>query len=83
MRLVGEISHPDCKITIFSWNNRYLVKFEQGYLEQTFKIDQFDVAGDEGLKKILDPTFIKDTLIRFNEMGKAWSETINRGASDE
>jgi hypothetical protein len=78
MRLVGEIAHPECKITIFSWNNRYLVKFEQGYFEQTFKIDQFDVAGDDGLKKILDPDFIKSTLDRFTEMAQTWSEAINR-----
>ena len=78
MRQVGEIAHPECKITIFSWNNRYLVKFEQGYLEQTFKIDQFDVAGDEELKKILDPEFIQSTLERFQMMGKSWGEAVHR-----
>ena len=78
MRQVGEIAHPECKITIFSWNNRYLVKFEQGYLEQTFKIDQFDVTGDEGLKKILDPEFIQSTLERFQMMGKSWGEAVHR-----
>ena len=78
MRQVGEIAHPECKITIFSWNNRYLVKFEQGYLEQTFKIDQFDVAGDEELKKILDPEFIQSTLERFQSMGKSWHEAVHR-----
>ena len=78
MRQVGEIAHPECKITIFSWNNRYLVKFEQGYLEQTFKIDQFDVAGDEELKKILDPEFIQSTLERFQLMGKSWHEAVHR-----
>jgi hypothetical protein len=78
MRQVGEIAHPECKITIFSWNNRYLVKFEQGYLEQTFKIDQFDVAGDEELKKILDPEFIQATLQRFQAMAESWSDAINR-----
>lgn len=78
MRLVGEIAHPDCKITIFSWNNRYLVKFEQGYLEQTFKIDQFDLAGDDNLRKIIDPAFIAETLSRFDAMAKGWSEAIER-----
>jgi hypothetical protein len=74
MRLVGEIAHPECKITIFSWNNRYLVKFEQGYLEQTFKIDQFDVAGDADLKKLITPAFIQTTLGRFAEMERSWAE---------
>jgi hypothetical protein len=80
MRQVGEIAHPECKITIFSWNNRYLVKFERGYLEQTFKIDQFDVAGDEALKKIVDPEFIKSTLEHFEVMEKSWAEAVGRSS---
>jgi hypothetical protein len=46
MRVVGEIPHSDCKITIFSWNNRYLIKLEQGLLEQTFKVNEFDISGE-------------------------------------
>jgi len=78
MRQVGEVPHPDCKITIFSWNNRYLVKFEQGHLEQTYKIDQFDVLNDEHLKKIIDPEFIKNALDRFEVMSKDWAMAVNR-----
>lgn len=78
MRLVGEIAHPECKITIYSWNNKYLVKFEQDYLEQTFKISEYDVTGDEQLRKILDPEFIKTTLDRFENMGQSWFSAIDR-----
>ena len=78
MRLVGEIPHPDCKITIFSWNNRYLVKFEQDYLEQTYKIDQFEVQGDDHLKKIIDPEFIKNALDRFKVMANDWATACDR-----
>jgi hypothetical protein len=78
MRLVGEIAHPDCKITIYAWNNKYLVKFEQDYLEQTFKINEYDVMGDDHLRKILDPEFIKTTLDRFENMGQSWSSAIDR-----
>jgi hypothetical protein len=78
MRLVGEIAHPDCKITIYAWNNKYLIKFEQDYLEQTFKINEYDVMGDDHLRKILDPEFIKTTLDRFENMGQSWSAAIDR-----
>jgi hypothetical protein len=78
MRLVGEVPHPHLKITLFSWNNRYLVKFEQGYLEQTYKIDQFDVSGDEGLKRILDPVFLDGVSQRFRAMVHDWSQAIQR-----
>ena len=78
MRLVGEIAHPECKITIYSWNNKYLVKFEQDHLEQTFKVSEYDVTGDDHLRKILDPEFIKTTLDRFENMGQTWSAAIDR-----
>jgi hypothetical protein len=78
MRVVREISHPQCKITIYSWNNRYLIKIEEGLLEQTFKINQFDVAGDEDLTKIVDEEFIQLALKRFAEMARSLQEAVDR-----
>ena len=78
MRVVGEISHPDCKITLFAWNNRYLVKLEQGYLEQTFKIDQFDITSDADLLTIVDTEFIDKALHRFAEMAQSWASAIQK-----
>ncbi len=68
MRIVGEIPHPNCKITIFSWNNRYILKFEKDYLEQTYKIDQYEVANENDLKKVVDEKFIQKALKLFDEM---------------
>ena len=76
MRVVGEIPHPNCKITLFSWNNRYLVKLEQGYLEQTYKIDQFELSGDSDLLRIVNEKFIEGALERFNEMNQSWATAI-------
>jgi hypothetical protein len=78
MRIVREISHPQCKITIYAWNNRYLIKLEEGLLEQTFKIDQFDVSGEDGLLKIVDDEFIQLALKRFSEMAGSLREAMTR-----
>ena len=78
MRIVREVSHPECKITIFSWNNRYLIKLEQGFLEQTFKIDQFDVADENELLKITDEEFIQKALLRFREMSQSLAAAKQR-----
>jgi hypothetical protein len=78
MRLVREIAHPDCKITIFSWNNRYLIKVEQGLLEQTFKIPETDLSGDEDLAVILDAEFLHQALQRFKDMGQSLYEARTR-----
>ncbi len=68
MRVVGEIVHPDCKITFFQWNNRYLIKLEAGLLEQTFKVNEYDIATEDDLKKIVNEEFIEKAHLRFQEM---------------
>lgn len=78
MRLVRELSHSDCKITIFSWNNRYLVKLEQGLLEQTFKIAETDVSGDDDLVSLLDAEFLHHASLRFQDMGQSLHEAMKR-----
>jgi len=77
MRIIAELPHPDFKITMFHWNNRYLIKIEQGYLEQTYKIDQFEVAEDD-LKKVLDEPFLKQVTERFSEMYRSFHEALQR-----
>jgi hypothetical protein len=72
MRIVKEILHPDYKITLYAWNNRYIIKVEQGYFEQTFKVDQFDVAGDADIEKLVsDTSFIAAILERFQSMAQS------------
>jgi hypothetical protein len=76
MRVVNEIPHPECKITIFSWNNRYLLKFELGLLEQTYKINQYDITAESELKTLVSEDFIQKVLILFGEMEKNLNEAM-------
>lgn len=75
MRIVGEIPHPDCKITLFSWNNRYLIKLESGLLEQTFKIDQFDID-EASLPTLVNATFVQEALHRFDDMNRSLRKAL-------
>ena len=77
MRVIGEIPHPDCKITLFSWNNRYLIKMEYGLLEQTFKINQFDLASEAELSTIVNNTFIKESMSRFESMEQSLHKALD------
>jgi hypothetical protein len=77
MRVVNEINHPDCRITIFSWNNRYLIKFEQGHLEQTYKINEFDLMHEDDLKKIIGEKFIQTVLKNFENMAISLNEAMH------
>jgi hypothetical protein len=78
MRIVGEIPHDVCKITLFSWNNRYLIKLEAGFLEQTYKVNQFDIASESDLYKVVDTPFINEALDRFREMNKSLQSAMER-----
>lgn len=78
MRIVGEIPHPDCRITLLSWNNRYLIKVEQGLLEQTFKINQFDIIQESDLNKVIDEQFVRECVDRFLEMSHSLRAAMAR-----
>jgi hypothetical protein len=76
MRVIGEIPHPDCKITIFHWNNRYLIKLEQGPFEQTYKIQEFDLASEKELTTLVSEEFIQSALQQFEQMGQTLHKAL-------
>ncbi len=79
MRVVAEIPHPECKITIFSMNNKYIIKFEQGSIEQTYKLAEMDILnGVDGVFEIIDEAFIKSVIENFKGMRTEFIATYNR-----
>lgn len=79
MRTIAELPHPDCKISIFSMNQKFIVKFEQGALEQSYKLAETDIVGGvNGLFELLDETFINDVLKQFKEMRQLFIDAYNR-----
>lgn len=79
MRVVAELPRPDCKITIFSMNMKYIVKFEKGILEQTYKLSEVDlIDGVNSVFQILDEEFIGAVVARFNAMAEDFSSAYQR-----
>jgi hypothetical protein len=76
MRVVKEIVAAQYRATIFSWNNKYLLKLETPMLEQTFKVSEFDVMGDADVEKLMSPAFIEKALKRFDNMGRDSAEAM-------
>ncbi|WPP48248.1 hypothetical protein [Catalinimonas niigatensis] len=76
MRIIGEISHESCKITVFAWNNKYLIKLERGLIEQTFKVPETEVTGDDDIQKMLQGTFMEKAITRFDEMEASLIEAM-------
>jgi len=79
MRVVAEIPTDDFRITIFSWNSKYLVKFERGNYEQTYKVSEMDLTGDDDIKNLIkDETFLASVKERFASMSKDFNEGIEK-----
>jgi hypothetical protein len=68
MRIIDSIPHPSISISIFQMNDKYIVKFEAGPMEQAFKFYTEDVKSVDGLKKLINDAFIETVRLRFNEM---------------
>ncbi|MBI2270793.1 MAG: hypothetical protein HYU69_10630 [Bacteroidetes bacterium] len=69
MRIVGNLNkHPKITTTIFQMNDKYIIKFEAGNMEQVFKIAQTEVGGIDTIDKMLTEDFITKVIERFNEM---------------
>lgn len=68
MRIVDSIPHESMTISIFHMNDKYMVKFEAGPMEQIFKFLVTDVKSIDNLKDKISSEFIETTRKRFNEM---------------
>ncbi|MDQ1138854.1 hypothetical protein [Pedobacter agri] len=80
MRVIAELPHPECKISIFSMNQKYIVKFEQGTFEQSYKLAELDLSGGgvNDVFEILDETFIASVIERFKQMRSDFTTAYKR-----
>ncbi len=68
MRIIDNIPHESMTISIFQMNDKYMVKFEAGPMEQTFKFSIEEMKNVENFKTKITTEFIDTTRKRFNEM---------------
>ncbi|MEJ7693725.1 hypothetical protein [Daejeonella sp.] len=79
MRVVAELPHPDCKITIFSMNQKFIIKLEKGIFEQSYKLAELDIPeGVNGVFQILDAEFMKTATERFDQMRADFNAAYKR-----
>ncbi len=79
MRAIAELPHPNCKITIFSMNQKFIIKLERGAYEQTYKVSEMDVTdGVNGVFQLLDEEFIAKAISRFDAMDQDFKESYTR-----
>lgn len=72
MRVIKEFTQEEIRISVFSWNNKYILKYELGPMEQTFKVSEMDILEESDLDAFLEGDFFERVKIRFGEMGKTF-----------
>jgi len=78
MKILAQIPHHSLGITLFFWNEKYLLKFEQGDLEQTYKVSTLEGYNEEMIKFTLeDEDFIQKVEERFKEMRKDFYQALD------
>ena len=78
MRYIKDIANNKFKISIYQWNNKYIIKVESGTYEQTYKIDQYEVANVEEIEKCIDVVFLESIETRFDMMNRDFFESLSR-----
>lgn len=77
MRVIAMIPHHTFKISVFSYNAKYIVKIEWGQFEQSFKIAEMDVNNDiEEIRKMVSEEFLENTMRRFITMREDWAKSF-------
>jgi hypothetical protein len=76
MRILESFVFDDIRVSIFSMNNKYIVKLEAGPYEQSYKIDTEDVEGLPAVRKMLNEDFLSTCRELFLTMHNNFQSAI-------
>lgn len=76
MRILESFVVDEIRVSIFSMNNKYIVKLEIGPYEQSYKIDTEDVEGLPAVRKMIDEDFISASKELFLKMHHNFQNAI-------
>jgi hypothetical protein len=68
VRIIDTIPHPQLRISIFEMNAKFLVKFEAGPYEQTYKIERSECPGLIELKAHVNDELLVEVAACFRKM---------------
>jgi hypothetical protein len=78
MRIIATIPHPQLKISVFLYNEKYIIELEAGQYKQTFKISADSIDGLEGVKALMTPELLNNSLDRFASMHADFKKSFNQ-----
>ena len=78
MRYIKDIANTRFKISIYQWNNKYIIKIENGMYEQTYKIEEYEVTNVEEIEKCMDEIFLSRITEKFITMEADFMDSLQR-----
>ncbi len=73
MRILGQIPHPDLLINVFKSGNRFILKFEAGPFEQSYKFLETEKLCDfENVKTLVSDELIQKVYAIFDLMNREY-----------
>ena len=77
MRILGQIPHPQLMISVFKSNNKFILKFEIGPFEQSYKfLESSEIDSLEAIQKIVTEEFIAKVFSVFDQMNESYRKLI-------
>jgi len=70
MRLILEIPHDLFKVSVFAWNNKYMIKLEYGDFEQTYKVSEWDLTSENEVPELVNKLLAKSPEKIFKQMNE-------------
>jgi hypothetical protein len=77
VRLAATIPHPHCRISILSWNEKWIIEIEAGQYKQSYKIAQESIPDLERVKKLITPELLSGALERFHSMHSDFAKSYS------
>jgi hypothetical protein len=77
MRVLFEHLDPRLKVSVFAFNEKWILKTEVGLCEQTFKVPQMDCDFEQIKKICMSDAFLKNATARFASMHEDWAQILS------
>ncbi|MCS6796158.1 MAG: hypothetical protein RMJ97_06005 [Raineya sp.] len=77
MKQLQQFSEGSLTITLFWWNQKFILKFEQNQLEQTYKISELECSEKEVLELAQNKNFLEKVRKRFEQMYKDLQDELS------
>ncbi|MCX2743598.1 hypothetical protein OO013_06965 [Mangrovivirga sp. M17] len=76
MRVIKEFSSNNIRYSVFTWNEKFLLKAEKGPMEITLKFNELDLLGEPDWEKFVEGRFSDQVDKQFEQLGNIYRNAL-------